>query len=328
MKRFFMLFLFIGGVLWAQEGENTPLISLDFRNQKVTDILLSLAELSNQSIMMDDTISGTATFHFSDDNFESALNRFADYCHLFVIKQETTYFISKVSITVTNTGNVNVDAEDVSAEAIIKRLSLAAHKTILYDTLPNAPLTIRSENATLLDILRLLVIKTPDYDVVSQSGGYYVKRDASRLNAERERGNARIDVLNDKYSISSQRIAFNVLIDNLFKQAKKEYLLLFRNTGTIENVYYENKDFESLLRLILDAANADYKIENDVYYIFEIQKRDIVKKLKDTVTLKLAYISANELQNILPSELNVASFLRVDKSVYLQVRHKTHNTCC
>jgi type II secretory pathway component GspD/PulD (secretin) len=310
----FLLLLPLGGVLFSQEAGNTPRISLDFRNQQVRDILLSLAELSAQSIMMDDTVRGTATFHFADDDFESALNRFAAYAHLFVTKQDNGYFVSKISIQVADSGNVSVDAEEVSAEAIIKQLSIAAHKTILYDTLPGGPITIRSDDAALLDVLRLLVIKSPEYDVLSQGGGFYVKRDERRLSAEREQGSARIDVAEDMYSIASQRVAFNVLIDNLFKRAKKEYLLLFRNSATIENVYYENKDFESLLRLVLDTANADYKIENDVYYIFEVQKRDIVKKLKDTVTVKLSYISATELQNILPSELNASGFLRVDKS--------------
>ncbi|ULQ59032.1 hypothetical protein K7I13_10985 [Brucepastera parasyntrophica] len=314
-KKYIAVLLLAGtlALLFAQTATEEK-ISLDFRNQKISDILLALAEISNKSIIMDETISGNATFRFADSDFDSALMRFAEYCNLFVIKKDSDYHVSRISIQLTVDGLISIDAEEVIPELIVKKLSQNAKKTILYDSLPSEKMIIRTQDATLEEVLRLILIKYPEYNLVSQSGGFYIKRDPAQLNESRAAGDVRIDTADDFYSVSSRRVAFNTLIDTLFKKANKEYLILNRSTAILENIYYENKTFESLLRLLLDSVNYDYKVENGVYYIFEIQRRDIVKKLKENVTVRLTHISAAEVQNMLPSELNASGFIKIDRN--------------
>jgi type II secretory pathway component GspD/PulD (secretin) len=293
---------------------DNQIISLDFRNQKISDILLSLAEISHKTIILDESISGNATFRFADSNFENALMRFADYSNLFVTKQENVYYVSKILIHISQDDkNISLETEDVMPELIIKKLAQETHTTIVYDTLPSERITIRTQNSPLEEILRLILIKNPEYTIISQSGGYYLKRDTALLNESRAVGTVRITEQDGLYSVSSQRVVFNTLIDNLFKEAEKEYLILNRNTAAIENIFYEEKDFASILRLILDTVNYDYTIENGVYYLFEIQERDVIKKLKETVSVKFNHLSVIDVQNILPSELNAANFIRVDR---------------
>ncbi len=300
--------------LFSQTAENQT-ISLDFRNQRISDILLALAEIGDKTIILDETISGNATFRFADSDFDTALMRFADHSNLFVTKQGNDYYVSKVSVVISpENERISLEAEDVAPELIVKKLSREAHRTIVYDALPSERLTIRTQNASLEEVLHLILIKNPEYTIISQSGGFYLKRDAALLNESRAAGTVRITEQDGLYSVSSQRVVFNALIDSLFKQAEKEYLILNRSTAAIENIYYENKDFESLLRLILDTVNYDYTIENGVYYLFEIQRRDIVKKLKETVTITFTHLSVVDIQNILPAELNAAAFIRIDRT--------------
>jgi type II secretory pathway component GspD/PulD (secretin) len=263
---------------------------------------------------MDDSVSGNATFRFSDSGFENALLRFADYCNLFVTKKNTDYHISKISVLVSDNSLISLDTEEVTPELIIKKIAQEAKKTIIYDPLPQDKITVRMQNASIEDILKLLFVKNPEYMVITQNQGFYVKRDQTMLNEMRTTGSIRIDATDNLYTISGQRILFPALIDSLFKKANKEYLILNRTTTALENIFYENKDFDSLLRILLDSVNFDYKIENGVYYIFEIQRQDIVKKLKETVTLTLNHISALEIQNIIPSPLNAAGFIKIDKN--------------
>ena len=49
---------------------------MHFVNQPVNDILLALGEISGRSIVPDETVSGTASFHFADTDFETALQVF------------------------------------------------------------------------------------------------------------------------------------------------------------------------------------------------------------------------------------------------------------
>ena len=62
-------------------------ISLDFRNQKIRDIIYAIADISGETVFFDDTVEGSATFKFRDKDFESAINRFARANGLFVEKE-------------------------------------------------------------------------------------------------------------------------------------------------------------------------------------------------------------------------------------------------
>ena len=315
MKKMMVVFLTLFfQVLAFPQTTAGETISLDFRNQRISDILLALAEIADKTIILDETISGSATFRFADADFESALTRFAEHSNLFITRQGENYYISKVSIAISpDSGRITLEAEDIAPELIIRKLAQEARKTIVYDALPSERLTIRTQDAPLEEILRLLLIKNPEYTIVSESGGFYLKRDAALLNESRAAGTVRITEQDGLYSVSSQRVVFTVFIDALFKQAGKEYLMLNRSSTAIENIYYEHKDFTSLLRLILDIVNYDYTIENGVYYLFEIQRRDVVKKLKETVTVPFTHLSVVDVQNILPAELNAANFMRIDR---------------
>lgn len=92
----FLLFIAFSSLnLFPQESDK---ISLDFRNQKISDILFSLAELCGKSVTFDETVTGNASFHFEDTDFDTALERFTDAFRLFVEKKGDVYNISKVKI--------------------------------------------------------------------------------------------------------------------------------------------------------------------------------------------------------------------------------------
>ena len=100
----------------------------------------------------------------------------------------------------------------------------------------------------------------------------------------------------------------------MFKKANKEYSVYCNSNISIENVNYTNKEFDELLSLILKQANCDFSIKENIYYIFEIQKKDITKNFKNTKIVNLKFITVENLINIIPSELNNSNFIKVDKN--------------
>ena len=58
--------------LCSQESDKS--IYMDFRNQKISDIIYSVAEACGESVIMDETVNGSATFRFEDKDFESAID--------------------------------------------------------------------------------------------------------------------------------------------------------------------------------------------------------------------------------------------------------------
>jgi type II secretory pathway component GspD/PulD (secretin) len=82
----------------------------------------------------------------------------------------------------------------------------------------------------------------------------------------------------------------------------------------LEHLYFSNKDFEGILRIILEQGNADYVVSNDIYYIVELQRRDILRKLRETQVIPLNHISAPDLPALLPAELASGNMIKVDKN--------------
>ena len=293
-------------------AESDEKIFLDFRNQKISDIIYALADICEESVFVDETVIGNATFHFEDKNFSSALNRFADYCHLYVIYDNGVYKVSKISLNIVSKEKLSLNTEDVPIEPLLNVLSRNCNATILYDSLPVTNITIRVSDESLENILNLIIVKLPGYVLERVASGYYITR--SSANSTRKNVDVfTISAVNDTYSLSIQKGNFINIIDTLFGKAGKEYSLLSKPNIQLENIVYSDKSFDEILLLLLEQASSDYVVENNIYRIFEVQKRDITKKYKNTEVVQLKNISTDTLLQLLPSDLNNSAFIKIDK---------------
>lgn len=296
---------------YAEEQDNS--IFMDFRNQKISDIIYSLAEMCGYSVLIDETVTGNATFRFEDKDFDSALKRFASNCQLFVEKSDDVYLISKVRLEAEKDGKLSLNTENVQIEPLLNILSRKLNKTIIFDSIPSATVTIRVQNVSLEDTLNLIIVKLPGFGLERISEGFYITKSAGNLN-KRNVDVFTMSAANGLYYTSIQRASFTNVIDTLFKKAEKEYSIISKLNIQLENITYSDKGFDEILTLILEQASCDFTVRNDIYYIFEVQKKDIVKKFKENRVIGLKNISTDVFISLLPSELNGAGFLKIDKA--------------
>jgi type II secretory pathway component GspD/PulD (secretin) len=314
---FFAICLFMTGSILAH---SQTIRAMDFRSQNITDILMVLADTGRQSIIVDETVMGTATFHFSDSSFEDALYRFTDACSLFVEERNNAYYVSRIRIS--REGElINLDADNVDIEMLVKALSRNIIRTILYDQLPRATISINSEKIKITDLLEIIIKRYPEYSLVEENSAFYLKRavDNSQNTAGRL-GSSSVTVRGDLYSMNIQRASFSSILSMLFRTGSREYSLLQRMDTSLDNLYFQDKPFDQLLRLVLEQANCDYVESNSIYYIFEVQRRDILKKLKDVMVIQLQHVSVDNAVALLPNEYSASSYIKTDKnsnSVYL-----------
>lgn len=279
---FFLILLFSLSV-YAEEANS---IYMDFRDQKITDIIYSVADVCGKSVIIDETVSGKATFRFEDKDFDSALNRFANHCQLYVEKIEGVYFVSKVRININENDTLSINTENVQIEPLLNMLSRYTNRTILFDTLPNANVTIRVKSASLEDVLNLAIVKLPGFGLERIADGFYITKSAGTINKRN------IDIFTmsqteGKFSCSIQKASFINVIETLFKKGGKEYSLLSKPNLSLENLTYSNKTFDEFLSLIICQCNYDFSVSNNIYYIYEIQKKDVIKKFKETKIIKV-----------------------------------------
>jgi len=298
------------------QTENSS-INIDFRNQNITDVLYAISDMCSESIYIDETVTGRISFHFEDASFEGALKRFSEFAGLYVEKKDNVYFISKANIQVNN-ALISIEAEDVPVEPFLILLSRKTKTTIMYEKLPETKLTIRCSNVKLDEVLNLVLVKLNGYALEKIGTGYYISKNAS-ANAKIKIDSYTLSRNRDgdvtlSYTLKLQKANFINVLDELFKKENKEYSLINAKPVTIENLYYDSKDFSTMLALILEAASCDYSVKNGIYYIFEIQKNDVLKKFKDIKVIKLENINGDNLLSLIPAELNSNAQIKIDKS--------------
>ena len=174
MKRFLKGLIPAGILLFsfclnAEEQKET--VFMDFRNQKITDIIYSLAKLCGKSVITDETVNGIQTFHFEDRSFEQALYRFAEANSLWVWKKEEVYYVSKVKIEEKD-GKIDVSAEETDVSSFLRMLSRKTKTTVMFDSLPQVNVTVRLSEASLEDVLNLVLMKLPGFNLERIGQGY------------------------------------------------------------------------------------------------------------------------------------------------------------
>lgn len=311
--KFFVLLILLsfGFSFYAQEESSS--IYMDFRNQKISDIIYSVADVCGKSVIIDETVTGSATFRFEDSDFESALERFARHCSLYVEKNDGVYFVTKVQVRTIENGMLSVNAEDVQIAPFLNMLSRYTNRTVLSDSLPNTTVTIRVTEASLEDILNLAIVKLPGFCLERIADGFYITKSAG-TSSRRSIDIFTMTESGGKFSCNIQKASFANVIEALFKKGCREYSLLSKPSATLENVSYTDREFNELLSLLLNQCSCDFSVRTDVYYIYEIQKKDVIKKFKETRIIRLKNMSLENLSSVMPNELNAQGFIKQDKS--------------
>lgn len=312
LKKFFLYIVIVFFITASIYSQNIK--SMEFHNQKLSDILLSIAEISETSIIPDETVEGTASFYFSDSSLENILDLFTSSYNLFYSRENNSiYKVSKIKASVEE-NLVSIKADNVKIEHLIRHLSSAIGKTILYDTLPSLYISVDIEKLSPGSVLEICIKKLPDFEIESSNDYFYIKRISKTENTTNKKNQKYLQRTGDLYSLSLEKGRFLDVIQNLFSLAQIEYSIFVQSDSQLENLYFENKDFETMLRLILEHGNADYINKDNIFYIIDLQRKNINAKLKTTELIPLAWIQAQEITNLLPSELSAGSIIRIDKT--------------
>lgn len=304
-------FLFVSLLLPAQQIKE-----LQFKNQPIADILLALGEIAGKSIVPDESVSGSASYYFTQMDFETALQTFLTTYKMYFTREGNIYYVSRIRASYDAAARtITLDAEDVALALIIRAASRAADKTILFDALPSESITIHVEKLGVDKFLDILIKKYAGYKLESDADYFYIRR----VPVQQEEKAATTPVPSvgvarsgDSYSIASQRARFRDILDELFTRAQKEYSFLVQGDIILEKLRFDNRSFEEMLRLILEQARADYTLSGGIYYIYQVQDRDVLKKLKTTVRVPLEHLSVKQLSNLLPTDLVNTRVMKID----------------
>jgi len=289
--------------------------SIEFRDQSIKDILLTLGELNSVSIVPDDTVTGKASYVFSDMDLKQALQVFLDTFKLSSVFRNNVYYVSRVSVRQNADGSIDLSASDVLIRDILRALSNQVGKTILLDNLPNDPFTLNVQKARVEDILKIAIARYPDFTLDVQDKYFYLRNKASAAAAAGGIPSATdaIRQHGDLYDLRITRSRFKDLLLSLFNMGSSQFLYLLDKDLIVENVFVKDLGFDDALRVLLLQINADFKVDSGVYYIYEVQRRDLLRKYLTTVVVTFQYISSPDFLKLVPPSLNAGNFFRLDE---------------
>jgi general secretion pathway protein D len=280
---------------------------MEFVDQPIVDILMALSSASNISIIPDETVSGSATFYFSDSDFNEALDAFLSTYKLYCKKEQTVYYISRIFTNYDRAQNsVTLKADNIDIQLLLRALSKTLGKTILYDPLPAMAISVNAENMAPDRIVDLLAKKLTDFKVEKDESLYYIKKIPPQPVIQTvqpppvEKKEPIVKKDGELYSVGLSKGKFIDVLTELFAVSGHEFSLLTRFDLILESFYFKEKTFNQLLRLLLEQGNADYLLADNVYYIFDVQKRDITKKYRPSIVFPLQYLAAQDTVNMLP----------------------------
>jgi type II secretory pathway component GspD/PulD (secretin) len=289
---------------------------IEFKNQPIADILLALGSMAGRSIVPDETVQGNASYYFTQTDFETALRIFLTTYKMYFWRDGNIYYVSRVRSQYNkDAGTVTVDAEDVDLSLIVRSLSRAMGKTILFDPLPREVLTIHVADTQPATVLQILLRRFPDYQAEATNDFFYVRKTAAAAPpaAGTAAGSSLVRLVGSSYSLDTDRARLRDILVDLFRKANVEYSLFLRSDVIVESLHFANKSFNDLLRLVLEQASADYAVENSIYYVFDVQRTDVLKGLKNVRPVALQYLSVDDLPSLLPPDIAAQNLYRLDK---------------
>ncbi len=311
MKKLYLILLLMGTVflLSAQEIKQ-----MEFVNQSIKDILFTLAQATGTSIIPDDTVDGQASYHFSNTNLEIALENFLDPYGLYSWKKDGVYYVSKIMVKYDDAaGALSLFAKNVEPGLIFEKISKEIKSTILYDALPRERLTVNAESLPVVRVIEIVMRRFTDYEIESSDDYFYVKRRSAKQDIFSEKGTVTIKSENGLFSISADSIRLSDALFQLFSESGYEYSMMKRGDSILENIHFKEKSFDELLRLLLERSDGDFTVREDIYYIFDVSRNEILKKMNNIEYIKSNNIPVEMLPALFPSGLASSSIFKIDK---------------
>lgn len=292
--------------------------SMEFRDQELTDILLVLGQVGGVSIVPDDTVKGRASYYFAQTDFSVAFDAFLSAYKLYVRKEGSIWFVSRVGVRWNAEKRLlSLDAEDVDIQLVLNAAARVMGMTVLYDSLPRDVATVHIKDLAPEKAVEIIMKRFVGYVVEPAADHIYVRKlpvTAGSSSSLGPRGESFSRNSEGLYSIDKDSVRFLDLVEELFRKEGKQFSLLMRGDLQLERLRWRDKTFEQMLALVLEQANADISVRDGMYYLFEIQRKDVVKSLKQSITVQLRYTSATDAVALMPSDLSSGGFYKIDKS--------------
>jgi len=302
------IFLLLAFKLFGQSG-NGRLISFDFVDQEIREIIFSFSMFAGISIICDDTVTGTTSFQYNGANFEQAFDSFLMANRLFAEKNPGAWVVSRIRITDTQRGLI-LDSYDATPSQLIDKLTRKTNTTILQDILPTTRLTLHLETSTPREAVELIMRPFPDYSVVTGDNFIQISRTQVPQFSNTFTSPGFINIRGDDgiYEVEVERALLSDVLDRLFQISNREYLSFVRPDQMVERAKFSGRELHDTVTLIMEQGGGEYREIGGLFYFFPRQQTEIIAGLrnedKNWLRIETRYLLTGEALPLILNRFN------------------------
>lgn len=303
----------------------------EFVNQEISEILYSVSLVENQSIAVDDTVSGIGTFRFYGENFEEAFDSFLMANRLYVDKSKDTWVVSKIRFSTFEEKNeektFSLDCYDLFLERIFEYISEKTNYAIIYSSLPNVKQSFHLKANSLEKLIELILKNFDGYEISSEENTIFIGKKLNKevVVAEKtDKSQIEIQFFDNKFNINLKNANFEKFLDEMKKKMDFQFLSLVKENPVISWAEFENQDFYFVLDSVCALCNVAFTQKDDlfIFYTNYEKSKELVNE-KQWTSYSFENISAENFVSLFSNRFkNLDIMILSDSSVMISHSEK------
>lgn len=303
----------------------------EFVNQEISEILYSVSLVENQSIAVDDTVSGIGTFRFYGENFDEAFDSFLMANRLYVDKSKDTWVVSKIRFSTFEEKNeektFSLDCYDLFLERIFEYISEKTNYAIIYSSLPNVKQSFHLKANSLEKLIELILKNFDGYEISSEENTIFIGKKLNKevVVAEKtDKSQIEIQFFDNKFNINLKNANFEKFLDEMKKKMDFQFLSLVKENPVISWAEFENQDFNFVLGSVCALCNVAFTQKDDlfIFYTNYEKSKELVNE-KQWTSYSFENISAENFVSMFSNRFkNLDIMILSDSSVMISHSEK------
>ena len=303
----------------------------EFVNQEISEILYSVSLVENQSIAVDDTVSGIGTFRFYGENFDEAFDSFLMANRLYVDKSKDTWVVSKIRFSTFEEKNeektFSLDCYDLYLERIFEYISEKTNYAIIYSSLPNVKQSFHLKANSLEKLIELILKNFDGYEISSEENTIFIGKKLNKevVVAEKtDKSQIEIQFFDNKFNINLKNANFEKFLDEMKKKMDFQFLSLVKENSVISWAEFENQDFSFVLESVCALCNVAFTQKDDlfIFYTNYEKSKELVNE-KQWTSYSFENISAENFVSMFSNRFkNLDIMILSDSSVMISHSEK------
>jgi general secretion pathway protein D len=317
------IFLFLIILPHALHAED-KIDDLSFANAEITEVLKTISEIFQVTIVPDKTVQGNVTRYFKDTTLVETLTLLLEPLGYTWEIKEDIYFITKkplfsVSYNM-DTMTFSIDSKNGNLQEILDDMSTKSEETIIFNGNSGDRISIHIFNKTLFESLSLLTSGL-QYELKKEKNAYYVTKsmdeDFTDLTTKTKR--IKVDGTEDHITMQLVNQSTKDIVLVLFKKYKKRLNLISTTTSIIPYLDITGVTFDELLDIVLEHAGLAYSNIDGTYYIYNSLQSKQVNKYLVSKAYKLRNIDHKRFTLLIPPQILSPSAYKIDTASNLVI---------